>query len=169
MSFDEVLARTRAHHVLDDAAARLEKLAAQPDDVGEMSATAEIVKVDTEQRIVTGWAYQSHDRNGDLVIDLSGDCVPDPSEIEKASHRFVLDSRRADVMHQGRVVARLVESMFVSPDKLEAIGLVEKGAPAPTGWLVTFLVDDDPTWELVKAGKLPMFSIGGTGRRVPAT
>lgn len=159
-TFDEVLARLRAHQVLADVAVRFDEAASV-----EVVATAEIVKVDPDQRIVTGWAYCTHDRDGAPVVDLSGDRAS-PEVMERASRGFVLDSQRAaDLLHSQKPIARLVESIWVDPDKIAKLGL-GSGEGAPTGWLVSFKVEDDAVWEAVKAGDLPAFSIGGTGRRL---
>jgi hypothetical protein len=59
-------------------------------------------------------------------------------------------------------VSRLVESCFITPEKLAAMGVKDeefKGA----SWWVGFKVDEPEVWAAVKSGELPMFSIGGEG------
>ena len=123
----------------------------------------EIAKIDEEQRVVYGWAYQSHDREGNQVVDISGDIIDDPEQINKAAHRFVLDARNGDVTHDKEVVARLVESVVFDSEKIEKMGV----SGAPTGWWVGFKVEDDDVWGRVKTGELSSFSVGGKGKRSP--
>jgi hypothetical protein len=99
---------------------------------------------------------------GEDVSDLQDDEI-DLEEIEKAAYNFVKDSRKGGNMHQKDLhVSDMIESMVVTPEKKKALGLPDD---APEGWWVGFKVNDDETWEDAKVGKLPMFSIHGTGRR----
>tara|TARA_Y100000310_G_scaffold120296_1_gene119035 strand:- start:4405 stop:4851 length:447 start_codon:yes stop_codon:yes gene_type:complete len=131
-----------------------------------------IVKIDQDQRLVYGWAYLTHDAEGNLIRDRQGDAISDPSELEKAAHRFVEEERVAGAMHDRdgsapRQVGKMVESFVVTPDKMAGILGISKSA-APTGWWVGFKIEDDDAWEKVKSGDYGMFSVHGLGKRTPA-
>ncbi len=129
-----------------------------------MDIETTIAKLDVDERMVFGWAYVSHLPDGTQVYDWSGDFVEDPTVVEKAAYAYVLDSRSGDVMHQGEVVAQLVESMVFTPEKVQKMGLPD--GMCPTGWWIGMKVLDDKVWADVKKGRWRAFSIGGTGVRV---
>lgn len=136
-------------------------------DVGKSEpheiAECEIIKTDSDRQCVFGWAYVSHDTDGEVNVDKSGEFVSDPDELESAAYNFVLKSRNGDLNHDNVVKSTMVESIVFTDDKLEALG-IEKGT-VPTGWWVGFRVGDDKTWADVKAGKYKAFSIHGIGSR----
>lgn len=122
----------------------------------------EIVKLDTENRLVFGWANVSLSTDGDPVIDSHDDFIL-PEDLEFAAYLFNLEYRATGEMHVGESVGRLVESMFFSPEKLAKLGLPTNAVH--TGWWVGFHVEDDAAWERVKNGTYKMFSIQGTALR----
>ena len=129
----------------------------------EISLNGDFAKVDDEQRLAFGWAYVA-DIDGNLVVDHSGDFVDDAvlPDFEKAAYDYVLVSREADEMHiRLDGVAKLVESVFLTKEKLQAMGLEGNRV----GWWVGFRVSDDDVWEKVKSGKYSAFSIRGRGKR----
>ncbi len=120
-------------------------------------------KVDDERRLVWGWAYVVDD-GGAPVVDHSGDFVDNLAlpAFEDAVYEYVLKSRQADEMHERfDDVAVLVESVMVTPDKLDAMGL----SGDRTGWWVGYRVTRDEVWEKVKNGTYGGLSIRGRGRR----
>lgn len=126
---------------------------------------AKVSKALEDKRQVYGWASIT-EIDGKPVVDLQGDYVT-IEEIEKAAHNYISKSRKGGDMHlrngdQPHHVADLIESVVITPEKKEALGLP---ADSPTGWWVGFQVHDDATWNLVKKGDRPMFSIHGSGRR----
>jgi len=127
-----------------------------------MEFTADLIKLDTEKRRVFGWAYIAQDENGTTNIDKQGDFIDEPEVLEKAAYDFVINSRRGDAMHFKPDVARLIESVVFTPEKLEKLGI--ENAPKLAWWIGMEVVDDE-TWDLVKSGTLKAFSIGGSGRR----
>jgi hypothetical protein len=148
------------NRVLDRTNKATEKKIRKSDDVVIQGELAPISKSD-EKRQVFGWASVVK-INGEDVSDLQDDEI-DLEEIEKAAYNFVKDSRKGGNMHQKDLhVSDMIESMVVTPEKKKALGLPDD---APEGWWVGFKVNDDETWEDAKVGKLPMFSIHGTGRR----
>jgi putative serine protease XkdF len=132
--------------------AETEKLAKQ------FSKAFGICKVDDEQRMVFGWASVSQDANGQLLKDLQGDLI-EPAELEKAVYDFVFYEGTANEMHRGRAKGHLVESLMVTPDKLQAMRLKADGAPQ-AGWWVGFKLEPD-AFAKVKSGAYTMFSIEG--------
>lgn len=117
-----------------------------------------ICKVDDEQRMVFGWASVSQDASGQLLKDLQGDLIA-PEELEKAVYDFVFYEGTANEMHRGRAKGHLVESLMLTPDKLTAMGLVNKSAPK-AAWWVGFKLEPD-AFAKVKSGQYTMFSIEG--------
>ena len=132
----------------------------------EISIGGDFAKVDEERRLAFGWAYVADD-DGNVIVDHSGDFVDKIAlpDLEDAAYEYVLHSREADDMHERfDNIAKLVESVFITPDKLKAMGL--KGGR--TGLWIGFKVEDDAVWEKIKNGTYTAFSIRGRGRRVAA-
>lgn len=124
--------------------------------------TVEITKLDEDQNLVFGWLSKAVDADGTPIVDAEGDIIPE-AELEKAAYEFMLASRRGDVMHDGRAVAHAVESFVSTPEKRTAMG-VQKDDDRTVGWWVGLKVAPE-AFAKVKAGELPMFSIGGRARR----
>lgn len=118
-----------------------------------------IKKLNEEQRLAFGWANWSTDASGKLITDSHGDQIG-PEILEKAAYRFVLRYREGGLEHERMGVASLVESVFVTREKVMAMGF-DPGTFAGAGWWVGFRVDDSDVWAKVKSGELPDFSIGG--------
>lgn len=132
----------------------------------EFTIEATVSKSIDDKRQVFGWASIT-EMNGEPVVDLQGDYVT-IEVIEKAAHAYLTSSRKGGDMHrrngdEPHHVADLIESVVITPEKKKALGLPDD---SPTGWWVGYQVNDDATWDLVKNGKRPMFSIHGSGQRV---
>jgi hypothetical protein len=125
-----------------------------------------VAKVDESLGVVFGWASVSVKADGEPLEDLQGDII-EPQDLEKAAYDFVLYARGLDEMHEGRVKGQMVESLFVSPEKLKAMGLTATKTAPQVGWWVGFKPDAD-VFQKVKAGQYAMFSIELRGRREPA-
>lgn len=128
-----------------------------------------VQKLDLERQMAFGLASVVSRSDGEPLVDAHGDVI-EPFSLEESVYDYVLYSRDADVMHVQAGIGRLVESMVITPEKVEAIGKVlgiEFPADVPTAWWVGFKVDDPEVWQLVKTGTLSMFSITGEGRRLP--
>lgn len=128
----------------------------------EFTGTGLISKADEEQQIVYGWAYVTHDKEGNVVVDKSGDFVDQIEEIEKTAVRFMLSSRNTDVGHANVKTGSIVESMVFTPEKIEKMGIPV--GVVPSGWWIGTKVDD-ATWADYKAGRLTAFSVHGKGLR----
>jgi hypothetical protein len=130
------------------------------DDV-ELRADGEIIKADDEQQIVFGWAYVVKDKNGEQVIDKSGDFVDEIEEIEKSAYDYVLKSRASDTHHSNVQSGEMVESIVFTPEKIEKMGLPANSVPL--GWWVGYKLGDE-AWATYKNGATS-FSIHGSGTR----
>jgi len=124
-----------------------------------------IVKVDEERRLVFGWASVAIRKDGTNIVDSQGDMI-DPEELETAAYSFVLKLGDANEMHEPEPVGRTVESLVITPQKLEKMGLPPDSLPQ--GWWVGFYVSSDEAWSRVKKGDLRAFSIEGIAEREPA-
>ena len=126
----------------------------------EFTGTGTIEKLDSERRVAYGWATVI-EKSGEPVVDSQGDMIDEATLLDMA-HGFIADVRAGKVMHGGRRVADLVESMVFTTDLQKALG-IDLGK---VGWMIAMKVRDEATWEKVKSGQYPAFSIGGFGDRV---
>jgi len=124
-------------------------------DMTKVSIEGQILKQDSEERLVYGWAYVSTDK-GKISLDHSGEFVR-PDQIAKAATNFMLSMRTAKRMHSGGKIGEVVHSMPLTDEISKALGLQSDRE----GWLVAIKVYDDKVWQDVKSGKLAAFSIGG--------
>ncbi len=120
----------------------------------------QIAKMDEDECLVFGWASVSAGVAGDLLVDHHDDII-EPAELEKAAYEYVLKFRGAGEMHQGEAVGQLVESLVMTPEKAQAMGIQH---PMATAWWCGFKVSPD-TFQKVKDGTYKMFSIQGTAER----
>ncbi len=118
--------------------------------------TSEIITKQEELQVVWGWASVIKE-DGKVVVDSQDDVISEVSLL-KAAHEFVTDFRQGKVMHHGRKVATLVESVVFTDDLQKALGIDLK----KIGWLIAMKVLDEDVWKLVKNGTLQAFSIGGS-------
>ncbi len=112
--------------------------------------------------LVFGWAYVSENADGTVLVDSDGDSIS-IDVLEEAAYRFCLEDRGFGVMHTGKHVGHLIESMVFTQEKLECLG-IDSGT-MQLGWWVGVRVYDSYTIEEIEAGRLRMFSIEGTGVR----
>lgn len=141
------------------------------DDVGksdrDIRFDVPISKINDELRTVYGFASVNTVK-GALLTDTQDDQISD-SEIIKAAHEFMANSRTGGLLHarksDGNPISagQIVESLVLVPDIQKALG-IDLGC---TGWFVGYRVDDEDVWALVKSGKLAAFSIGGRAARIP--
>lgn len=110
---------------------------------------------------VFGWGSVAVDDDGSLVIDHHRDII-EPAELEKAVYEFTTEARKLDVMHDRSPIGDLIESVYVSPEKLAAMGV--EGS-ARCGWWAGFEVRDPETIARVKSGELAELSVDITATR----
>jgi hypothetical protein len=83
-------------------------------------------------------------------------------EIVPATNEFMKGSRSVKEQHSGGVIGQVVHSLPLTKELAKALGIdTEK-----EGWITGTYISEDGSWEKVKSGELPAFSIGGKGRRV---
>ena len=129
-----------------------------------------IEKRDDDWQVVYGWASVAVDKAGNEIIDLHGDIIP-IEELEAAAIEFMLNSRKAGVLHlkdkAGKTVGvgKCVECMVFTTEKMAALGIPD--GTLPQALWVGLRIDDPVVWEMVKSGELPMFSIGGRAEAEP--
>ncbi len=126
------------------------------------SAVFEVAKINADEHLAFGWAYQSRTADGRTVIDHSGEFV-DIRTLEKAAYKFVELYREGSEMHERGGVGVLVESIVFTPEKIQALGL--SADALPLGWWCGFKITDEGVWEKVKSGIYRMFSIEGRTHR----
>lgn len=130
-------------------------------------AAGTIVKVDDEKRLVFGWASVIKDTQDKILLDRQDDFIDSEDELEKAAYEYVLKSRDGGEMHIRKGVSTMVESVVLSKEKQEALG-IPLGV-VPIGWWVGFKVNDERVWGEVKKGGYVGFSVHGTGKREKAS
>lgn len=128
----------------------------------EQSRRVPVAKVDEDRQIVFGWANVAVRCSGERVVDAHDELI-DPEDLETAAYEFVLNFGAMGEDHRGVTKGRLIESFFVTPDKLKMMGLAKSALPQ--GWWVGFHVADKQAWGRVKRGDHRMFSIQGLARR----
>lgn len=128
----------------------------------DVAYRGKFAKLDDERQIAFGWAYVVS-FGDDIVLDHSGDFIDAQAlpDLEDAIYKFVLESREADEMHvRFTGVGRLVESVMLTPEKMEKMGVQSDRV----GWWLGFKLADE-VWAKVKDGTYGSFSIRGVGRR----
>lgn len=125
-----------------------------------------ILKVDEDQRMVYGWASVISE-GGKVHVDTQDDAI-EAHELEKAVTDFMIDVRKALLMHERNSDGSLpdergivVHSFPMTSELMKALGI----SCDKEGWIVGVKVGDEEVWKQVKSGKLPAFSIGGSGTR----
>lgn len=125
----------------------------------------QVIKTDAKRQQVFGWASVAMSTDGEPAIDSYGDII-DPDDLEDAAYDFVLRFRDLNEKHAGPVQGQLIESLVVTPEKLEKMGLASDALPM--GWWVGFWVPDPNVFAKIESGEYAMFSIEGQALRGPA-
>lgn len=121
-----------------------------------------VAKVDADRQEIFGWASVVT-KGGQIIIDKQGHAIP-PEEMEPAVYNFVLNYRDQGHMHEQLGVGRMIESMMFTKQKQDVLG-IDLGMEA---WWIGFKVDNSDVWAEHRAGRLPEFSIGGSGVLSPS-
>jgi len=127
-----------------------------------VTKTADILKVDTERRIVWGWASVCT-MKGETVTDLQGDRIA-PAQMEKMADRFMRSARAAKAMHYGDDVGEVIHSFPMTKELADAFGIQSERE----GWITGTYVKSDEEWAKVRRGEYKGLSIGGRARRKEA-
>lgn len=122
------------------------------------SAEAKVLKVDSDQGVVYGYAVVCKEEGKDY-FDLQNDHIPE-DVMRSASTTFMEGAREMKEMHLGVCKGQIVHSLPLTSELAEALGVkgVEK-----TGWIVGVKPNDASVIEKFKSGALTGFSIGGSG------
>jgi hypothetical protein len=131
---------------------------------------ANIVKIDPGRRMFFGWSYVV-EKDGDQVTDHSGDVIDTPEAIdamESAFYKYVLESRAGDDGHSEFGVAKLVEQVVFTKEKIEQMGL-DPATPVGvwSGYYAPETELGDRLLESIQSGRYKSLSIVGRGRREP--
>ena len=127
-----------------------------------VTKTADILKVDTERRIVWGWASVCT-MKGETVTDLQGDRIA-PAQMEKMADRFMRSARAAKAMHYGDDVGEVIHSFPMTKELADAFGIQSDRE----GWITGTYIKSDEEWAKVLNGTYKGLSIGGRARRKEA-
>lgn len=122
-----------------------------------------IAKSVEDECLVSGWANVAINADGSIPLDWQGDIIR-PEVLEKAAINFMLEYRGSGVMHQGECQGVVVESIVLTREKQEALGIPE--GCVPEGWFITVKVTNPEVFKAVKEGKYRMFSIQGHSKRI---
>lgn len=108
----------------------------------------------SDQRLVYGVVLQPG------VPDSQGDTLT-ASEIEKAAHRYLVQSRKVDLLHsESQAPVQVVESGIAPCDTQIGGRPVLKGS-----WVMASRINDDAIWAAIQDGELTGYSIGGSAAR----
>jgi hypothetical protein len=128
-----------------------------------------IQKFNVEKQNVFGWAsvgYLPDNGRYREYTDWQGDVLKSVEDIEDAAYDFTLNGRDQGTEHIGKGgKGTLIESFVSTPEKWKAMGI--PSGVLPIAWWTGFHIDDPMAWDGVKKGKYKMFSVQGTGRRIP--
>lgn len=122
---------------------------------------AEITKYDDGEGVVYGFVTV-YEEGGQPLIDRQGDVISE-EEVRKMAHSYVSEARVAKVMHGGKQVGEVVESLVMTRDIQKALG-IDLGK---AGWFIGMKLHDESIKDRVRKGELAAFSIGGSGKRIP--
>jgi hypothetical protein len=119
-----------------------------------------VAKSDDAAQQVFGWANISLRKDGQQVTDLQADQIP-ADELEQSAYQFVVDQGMSGTDHDGgEPNGVLIESMFFSAEKQQALGI--PAGTLPVGWWLGFHFPDRAIYDSVVNGERTMFSVEGT-------
>lgn len=126
-----------------------------------------VVKMNPDRQQVFGWAYVTHDEQGEIVVDRSGEFIEDVEVLEKAAYDFVTSSRKGGADHAREadeviVKSTMIESIVFTPEKIKEMG-IPSGTIPQGAWWVGFQIHDQDIWKSYRDGRRTSFSIHGRG------
>ena len=137
----------------------------QPSAQRAWSLSMPITQLDKLQGIVTGIAAYSSDSQGRPVIDHDGHYIP-IGELERGAHAaFASTIGRVGDMHEVAGMGDIVESMVLSKEKRQALGL----GPGPECWAMSLRVRDPKLLSEIADGSKTELSINGSAMRIKGT
>lgn len=131
-------------------------------DPNEITFNVEFAKRSDDLQLVGGFAYLSK-RDGQELVDLQGDSIP-TSVLREAVHDFMKTNRDMGIMHIAGADGKPVAAGEIVEMAVFGEGFVPPGMDAgKEGLWIVAKVHDKEIWNMVKAGILRGFSIGGKG------
>ena len=126
-----------------------------------MKLEPETMVKDDSNNLLFGWAYVAIDKDGNQVVDHSGEFVKEENfeDLELATYAYNLAFREADRQHDCVAKGYLVESIVFTKDKMSKIGIPE-GTVHQGVWMGFYFPSDDDYNEIKKM-EHPMFSLYG--------
>lgn len=130
--------------------------------------TLNIDKQAPEQRRFWGRGYIHTRKDGEQVVDHSGDVVDTPeaqAALEEAFYGYVKDYRAGDAGHELFDAATMIEGFVVTKEK-KAHGMFPDDMPEGiyVGFEAKPTDEGDVLWDGVKEGRFNALSIVGTAR-----
>jgi len=127
------------------------------------SVPVKVVKSDEVKNLVFGWASVAFTPDGKQIIDKQGHAI-DIEDLEDTAYAFTVNGHGSGDMHGSEGFGELVESMVLTKEKAELMGIPP--GTTPEGWWVGFRVPPE-YHEQVRSGERTMFSIEGTAKLEP--
>jgi len=129
----------------------------------KFTARIKVAKTDEHKNLVFGWASVAVTPEGDQIIDRQGHAI-DVEDLENTAYDFTVQGYGSGDMHQSEPFGELVESMVLTKEKAELMGIPP--GTTPEGWWVGFRVPPE-YHKQVREGERTMFSIEGSARLEP--
>ncbi len=148
---------------VSDAFARKEMKEHSGDKKQSFSVPVKVVKSDEVKNLVFGWASVAFTPDGKQIIDKQGHAI-DIEDLEDTAYAFTVNGHGSGDMHSSEGFGELVESMVLTKEKAELMGIPP--GTTPEGWWVGFRVPPE-YHEQVRSGERTMFSIEGTAKLEP--
>ena len=120
---------------------------------------------DNSEHLLFGWAYVAVTKGGTPVEDHSGEFIKEENfnDLEKATYLYNMAFRDGDIRHDCEVQGQLIESVVMTKEKQQAMGIPE--GTVPLGVWMGFYFESDESWNEITKMKNPMFSIYGSATK----
>jgi hypothetical protein len=134
-------------------------------DLIDNGQEVEIVIKDNSNQCLFGWAYARTTKDGEQLIDHSGEFVKAENfeSLELAVYAYNLTSREADTQHDMVAKGYLIESVVFTKEKMKVMGIPEGTVPEAI-WM-GYWFPDEKVWKQILQMPNPMFSIYGSAKK----
>ena len=139
-----------------------EEIPVDDEDI-KLTVAIYVAKAKDDKCLVSGWASVAVNADGSIPLDWQDDVIP-TEVLEKAAMNFMLSYRESGEMHKGDSKGVIVESIVMTKEKQQSMGIPD--GVVPEGWFVTVKILDPELFAKVKDGTYKMFSIQGKIKRV---
>ena len=131
-------------------------------DIEDKETNFEPLVKDDSNHCLFGMAYVAKKLDGSQVYDHSGEFVKEENfeDLENATYLFNLAYRDADIRHDCVAKGQLVESVVMTKEKQEAMGIPE--GVVPLGVWMGYFFEKDEDWNEISKMESPMFSLYGS-------